>query len=73
MPERIAEIYNLGTQAIREAFMRDAIEDSLQKYDCVLAIVGFIHLGVLARTFENQVPVEALMFTDALVVDEAKS
>jgi hypothetical protein len=39
-----------------------------------MAVVGYVHLGVLATRFEAEdVPVEALMFTDALSVDESKS
>jgi hypothetical protein len=46
----------------------------VRKRACVMAVVGYVHLGVLATRFEAEdVPVEALMFTDALSVDESKS
>jgi len=52
--------------------MTGFIGDSLLAFECVLAVVGYTHLAVLAREFyEKGVEVEALMFTDPLVVDES--
>lgn len=73
-PELLAGIYALETQKVREEFMHSAIMEALRKHGNVLAIVGFVHLGVLARMFEeNEVPVTALLFTYPLVVDETRS
>jgi hypothetical protein len=73
-PELLAGIYALNSQKVREQFMYTTIMDALREHGCVLAIVGYVHLGVLARMFEaEQVPVEALLFTYPLVVDEARS
>jgi len=73
-PEMLAGIYAMETHKIREEFMYTTIRDSLREHDCVLAIVGYVHLGVLARMFEaDQVPVEAFLFTYPLVVDESRS
>jgi hypothetical protein len=60
---------------MREAFMFATIMQSLHEDGCVLAVVGYIHLGVLARRFEDSrvSSVEALMFTYPLVVDESKA
>jgi hypothetical protein len=73
-PDMLAGIYHLDRQAIREKFMHETIEKFMREHDCVLAIVGYIHLGVLARMFEaEQIPVKAFVFTYPLVVDETKS
>jgi hypothetical protein len=73
-PEMLAGIYNLDLQAIREEFMHGAIKQSTQEHDCVLAIVGYIHLGVLARMLEAEnIPINAFVFTYPLVVDETRS
>src|SRR6267154_4336455 len=73
-PELLAGRYVLKTHQIREAFMHETIMKRFEEYDCVLAVVGYVHLGVLARMFEaDQIPVEAFLFTYPLVVDETKS
>jgi hypothetical protein len=73
-PEPLAGIYDLKKHKTREEFMHKTIMDCMRKHECVLAIVGFVHLGVLARMFEaDQIPVEAFLFTSPLVVDETKS
>lgn len=73
-PEWLAGRYDLTTQHVREAFMHDAIAEAIWQHGCVLAVAGYVHLGVLARRFETEgVSVEALLFTDALSVDEARS
>jgi hypothetical protein len=73
-PELLAGIYDLKKHRIREECMHTTITESLRKYERVLAVVGFVHLGVLARMFEaDQIPVEAFLFTSPLVADEAKS
>jgi len=73
-PRMLAGIYDLEKQRVREDFMRELIADALWEHDCVLAIVGYVHVGVLARRFEAEdVSVAALLFTDALSVDENKS
>jgi hypothetical protein len=46
----------------------------LHNHDCALAVVGFMHLSILARKFESdQIRVEAMNFTDPLVVDENRA
>jgi hypothetical protein len=73
-PEILAGVYNLKTQRIREKFMYSNIVQSMREHDCVLAVVGYMHLGVLARMFEAEhIPVEPFVFTYPLVVDEARS
>jgi len=73
MPDILAGRYDLNTQTARESFMRDMITQSLGKHECVLAVVGYVHLGVLAQMFSSeQVHVEALVFTSPLIVDESK-
>ena len=62
-PELLARVYDLKTQRIREEFMYSNIAQSMRDHDCVLAVVGYIHLGVLARKFEDEhIPVEPFMF-----------
>lgn len=73
-PEILAGVYSVEFQKVREDFMHTTIMVAVRKYDSVLAIVGFVHLGVLARMFEDErVSVTALLFTYPLVVDETKS
>jgi hypothetical protein len=73
-PDLLAGIYALNEQKVRERFMYTTIMHSMREHDCVLAVVGFIHLAVLARMFEAEhIAVTALMFTYPLVVDEARS
>lgn len=73
-PELLAGVYALNVQRVREEFMGAKIIEALRQYDCVLAVVGYVHLGVLARMFEGEgIPVEAFLFTYPLVVDEARS
>jgi len=73
-PEVLAGVYVLETQETREQFMYTTIIDALRGHSCVLAIVGYVHLGVLARMFEAEgVSVTALLFTYPLVVDETRS
>ena len=50
-PELLAGVYDLKTQRIREEFMYSNIAQPMRDHDCVLAVVGYIHLGVLARKF----------------------
>lgn len=73
-PDLLAGRYNLETHKMREAFMFATIMQSLQEHGCVLAVVGYIHLGVLARRFEDSriSSVEALLFTP-FVVDESRA
>jgi hypothetical protein len=74
-PVLLAGIYNLSTQQIREEFMRSEILNALTEHRRILAIVGYVHLGVLARMLEKEdrFSVTALLFTDALVLDEDRS
>jgi hypothetical protein len=72
--EMLAGIYNLELQAIREEFMCVTIKQFIREHDCVLAVVGYTHLGVLARMFETEsIPVKAFLFTYPLLVDETRS
>jgi hypothetical protein len=73
-PELLAGIYDLKKHSAREAFMYTSILQSFQKHGSVLAVVGYIHLGVLARMFETrQMPTHAFIFTYPLVIDETRS
>jgi hypothetical protein len=74
-PDLLAGRYNLETHKMREAFMFATIMQALQEHGCVLAVVGYMHLSVLARRFEDSrvSSVEALVFTYPLVVDESKA
>jgi hypothetical protein len=73
-PDLLAGIYDLNEQKAREEFMFATIMHSLRQHDCVLAVVGYIHLVALARMFDaERVPVTALVFTYPLAVDETKS
>jgi hypothetical protein len=70
----LAGNFHLETQKYREQLMYDRIMNALQKHDCVLAIVGFTHLGTLARLVEaEKISVAALTFTHPLVVNERLS
>ncbi len=72
-PEPLAITYNLSMHGLREHHMYTAIIESLRAHNCVLGIVGFAHLGVLARMLENAtVQVRPLLFTYPLVVDETR-
>lgn len=70
-PVLLAGRYGLQTHKMRETFMFATIMQALQDHCCVLAVVGYIHLGLLARRFEDSRigSVEALLFTP-LLVDE---
>jgi|GEM_PF-5639982 len=73
-PELLAGVYVLDTHKARERFMHTTIMEAMREHSCVLAIVGYVHLGVLARIFEaDQIPVKALLFTYPLVIDEKRS
>jgi hypothetical protein len=73
-PEVLAGRYKLELQGGRESFMYATIMQASQAHDCILAVVGYLHLGVLARMFEGrQMNVEALIFTYPLVVDESRA
>jgi hypothetical protein len=73
-PELLAGLYDLEKHKPREESMHATIMESLRKHDCVLAVVGFVHLGVLARKFEAEpIAVDAFLFTYPLVVDETRS
>jgi hypothetical protein len=73
-PEALAGRYKLELQGGRESFMYATIMQAFQAHDCILAVVGYLHLGVLARKFEEkQMDVEALVFTYPLVVDESRA
>jgi hypothetical protein len=73
-PYLLAGVYRTDLHAIREQFMYTTIMDLLKKHGCVLAVVGYVHLGVLARMFEAEsIPVTALLFTYPFVIDEARS
>ena len=73
-PDMLAGIYDLERQSVREDFMHEIIMQAMRVNDSVLAVVGFIHLGVLARRFAaDDIPVEALVFTYPLVVNETLS
>jgi len=72
-PELLAGIYDLAIQQVREDFMYSTTTQQLQKHDCVLVIVGFTHLGVLARRFEAaKIAVDAFSFTP-LLIDQSKA
>jgi len=53
--------------------MYDKIMEAVRPHGCVLAVVGFIHLGVLARMLEEHIDVDAFIFTVPLVVDETRT
>jgi hypothetical protein len=73
-PELLAGLYDLKKHKPREESMYATIMESLRRHDCVLAVVGFVHLGVLARKFEAEpITVDAFLFTYPLVVDETRS
>jgi hypothetical protein len=74
LPGILAGRYVIKTHRVREAFMRTEITKALDLYECVLAVVGYVHLGVLAQRFDvDKVDVEALLFTSPLTVDEGLS
>jgi len=74
VPLPLAGQYRLPLQKEREAVMAGLIGEALQAFDCVLAVVGYTHLAVLAREFhEKGVEVQALMFTYPLVIDESRA
>jgi hypothetical protein len=73
-PDILAGRYDLNTQTVRESFMREAIAQCVERHACVLAVVGYVHLGVLAQMFMSEgVRVEALLFTSPLIVDESRA
>jgi hypothetical protein len=73
-PEVLAGRYVLKTHQARELFFYGSIMKHFEKHDCILAVVGYVHLGVLANSFAaEQVSVEALLFMYPLVLDESKS
>ncbi len=74
-PELLAGIYDLSKHGTRERLMYATIMDAVKRHECVLAVVGFVHLGVLARMFdeEEDIAVEAFLFTYPLVVDETRT
>jgi hypothetical protein len=73
-PEWLAGIYRLEIQKVRDEFMYTTLNTALREHGSVVAIVGYVHLGVLARMFEDEsVSVTALLFTAPLVVDETRS
>jgi hypothetical protein len=73
-PYALAGIYDLEWHAQREEFMHAIILQSMREHNPVLAIVGQIHLGVLAQRFLSEnIPVKAFLFTYPLVVDETRS
>jgi hypothetical protein len=73
-PELLAGRYRLELQGGRESFMYATIMQSFQTHDCILAVIGYIHLGVVATKFKGkQIDVEALVFTYPLVVDESRA
>ena len=73
-PVMLAGRHVLNTHRKREEIMRTGIAESFKHHDCVLAVVGFVHLAVLAYHFEaEKIEVEPLMFTFPLVVNEAIS
>jgi hypothetical protein len=54
--------------------MCSVIRQTLKESEIVLAVVGFMHAGVLARQFErDQIPVELFQMTKGLVLDESDS
>ena len=54
--------------------MHTNIAKFIRVHDSVLAVVGLVHLGVLARRFAAEgINVEAFVFTYPLVVDETLS
>lgn len=75
VPYPLAGKYDTRKHGMRESFMFAEIRRCLEDHDCVLAVVGYIHLGVLARMVEDSgvASVEGLLFTYPLVVDEAKA
>ena len=73
-PDLLAGIYDLNEQKAREEFMFTTIMQFMRRHDCVLVVVGYIHLVALARMFDaERIPVTALVFTYPLVVDDTKS
>lgn len=74
VPIPLAGRYRLPLHKEREAIMAGLIGDSLLAFECVLTVVGYTHLAVLARDFyEKGVEVQALVFTYPLVVDESRT
>jgi hypothetical protein len=58
----------------REDYMYSIIRQTLKESEIVLAVVGFMHAGVLARRFETeQIPVELFQMTKGLVLDESQT
>jgi hypothetical protein len=73
-PELLAGRYVMKTHQMRELFMYGRIMASFEKHNCVLAVVGYVHLGVLANRINAEpITVEALLYMYPLVVDENKS
>ena len=73
-PEIIAGRCQLDLQAQREAHMSSILREALQQSDIVLAVVGYMHAGVLARQFEKeQIPVELFQMTLGLVLNESQT
>jgi hypothetical protein len=73
-PEVLAGRYVLKTQQARELFMFGSIMKSFEKHDCILAVVGYVHLGVLAnRVDAERVSVEGLLYMYPLALDESRS
>jgi hypothetical protein len=74
VPVLLAGKYRMDLQQTRESLMFNAISAALKANSEVLAIVGYIHLGVLARMFEaEKVEVQAFIFMLPLEVNEDNS
>jgi hypothetical protein len=74
IPEILAGRYRLDAQAHREEYMCSILQEKLNQFETVLAAVGFMHAGVLARQFEReQVPVVVFQMTHGLVLDESQT
>lgn len=71
-PEPIVGPCPTDVHGPREEHMCSIIRQTLKESKIVLAVVGFMHAGVLARQFEReQIPVELFQMTKGLVLDES--
>jgi hypothetical protein len=74
LPEVIAGRYRLDAQDLRERHMCSILREAVKESGTVLAVVGFMHAGVLARELENEhIAVEAFQMMQGLVLDESQT
>lgn len=73
-PEPIVGPCPLDLNRAREDHMYKLLQQSLVDYGIVLAVVGFMHAGVLAHRFkQEETDVELFQMTTGLVMDESQT